>query len=162
MLLVVMNIGCDQVSKTVVRETVDYHQKIPVIADHLILTKVENTGAMLSAGSNLPPALKLLFLKGIPAIAILLMLGYMVSKTALDRWTAVALAFVCGGGIGNIFDRFAYGSVTDFLHLDLGWLQTGIFNLADVSIMVGTALFLVAYLVKTFGAKPTNPSVSPS
>jgi len=48
-----------------------------------------------------------------------------------------------GGGIGNMFDRYLYGSVTDFLHIDLGWLRTGVFNMADVSVMVGTALILL-------------------
>ena len=48
-----------------------------------------------------------------------------------------------GGGIGNIYDRLIHGSVTDFLHLDFGLFQTEIFNMADVSIMVGMLTILV-------------------
>ena len=49
----------------------------------------------------------------------------------------IGLCFVIGGGVGNLFDRMVYGSVTDFLYLKFGVFQTGIFNMADVSIMTG-------------------------
>ena len=63
--------------------------------------------------------------------------------------SAVALSFAIGGGIGNIYDRIIHGSVTDFMHIDFGFFETGIFNMADVSIMVGMLLFLVqSYLKK--------------
>ena len=58
--------------------------------------------------------------------------------------------FIVGGGIGNIFDRIAYGSVTDFLYVDLGFFATEIFNMADVSIVLGT-LIVLAYSI--FGKK---------
>ncbi|MDO8994488.1 MAG: signal peptidase II, partial [Daejeonella sp.] len=54
----------------------------------------------------------------------------------------VGWCFVIGGGTGNLYDRIVHGSVTDFLHLDLGLFQTGIFNLADVSIMIGMFIIL--------------------
>ena len=62
---------------------------------------------------------------------------------------SLGLAFIIGGGIGNIFDRIVYGSVTDFFHMDFVIFRTGIFNMADVSVMVGTSLLLVS----TFGKK---------
>jgi signal peptidase II len=45
--------------------------------------------------------------------------------------------------VENIYDRIQYGSVTDFLHINLGVFQTGIFNMADVSITTGTCMILV-------------------
>ena len=54
----------------------------------------------------------------------------------------IGLSFIIGGGIGNIYDRIVHGSVTDFLHIDLGLFRTGIFNMADVSIMVGMGIVL--------------------
>ena len=42
-----------------------------------------------------------------------------------------------------MYDRIIYGSVTDFLHIDFVIFQTGIFNLADVSIMAGMFLILI-------------------
>ena len=55
----------------------------------------------------------------------------------------IGMCFLIGGGIGNIIDRLLYGSVTDFLHIDFGLFRTGIFNLADVSIMVGIGILII-------------------
>jgi signal peptidase II len=35
------------------------------------------------------------------------------------------------------------GSVTDFLHIDFVIFQTGVFNLADVSIMIGAFVIVL-------------------
>ena len=56
----------------------------------------------------------------------------------------MGICFMVGGGIGNIYDRVIYGSVTDFLHIDFVLFQTGVFNLADVSIMIGLFMVIVA------------------
>ena len=60
----------------------------------------------------------------------------------------IGLCFVIGGGVGNLFDRILYGSVTDFLYLKFGIFQTGIFNMADVSIMTGISIVLLQFLLK--------------
>ena len=52
------------------------------------------------------------------------------------------MSFAIGGGIGNIYDRLVHGSVTDFMHINFGLFQTGIFNMADVSITTGMFIFL--------------------
>ena len=54
----------------------------------------------------------------------------------------LAFAFVIGGGIGNLIDRIAYGSVTDFLLIKLGMFKTGIFNMADMSVTTGVLILL--------------------
>ncbi|CAD5293424.1 Lipoprotein signal peptidase (fragment) [Imperialibacter sp. EC-SDR9] len=56
--------------------------------------------------------------------------------------TVLGICFMVGGGVGNIYDRLIYGSVTDFLHIDFVLFQTGIFNMADVSIMTGMFVIL--------------------
>jgi signal peptidase II len=65
-----------------------------------------------------------------------------LTKKNLSNLTIIAICFIVGGGIGNIYDRLIYGSVTDFLHIDFIIFQTGIFNMADVSIMTGTFIVL--------------------
>ncbi|MCB0634013.1 MAG: signal peptidase II [Lewinella sp.] len=140
--LIIGNIGCDQVSKSLVREKVEYHENIELIDDYFILTKVENTGALLSLGDSLSPGAKKLVLLVLPALMLLSLMVFVLVKNELDKQVIIGLSFIVGGGIGNIFDRFLYGSVTDFLHIDLGLLRTGIFNLADVSVMMGTAIIL--------------------
>ena len=56
----------------------------------------------------------------------------------------IALSLFLAGGFSNWFDRLNDGRVIDFLNVGIGGLRTGIFNVADVAIMVGAALFLIA------------------
>ena len=142
-LLIGANIGCDQVSKTIARDEIEYRENIPVIGDNLILTKVENKGAFLGLGSELPDWQRTILLLILPAIVMVGLLVYLLIKTDISRPNLIGLSFIVGGGIGNLFDRIVYGSVTDFLHMDFEIFRTGIFNMADVSVMVGTGLIFV-------------------
>lgn len=141
-LVVLLNIGCDQISKNIVRKNVSTEDYIPLIADNFILTNVENTGAMLGFGENLPPTLKIILLQVIPVLVLLVLLYRTLLKTYLNNILSLAFAFVIGGGIGNLIDRIAYGSVTDFFLLKAGIFKTGIFNMADVSVTIGALLIL--------------------
>lgn len=142
LLLIFVNIGCDQISKSVVREHLEYHEQIPLAGNHVLLTKVENSGAFLSLGDELGPVSKTLLLNLLPALTMLGLLFWLFQGKA-SRGIAIGVCCVIGGGIGNIIDRVAYGSVTDFLYIHYGFFRTGIFNFADVSITFG-ALFIIA------------------
>lgn len=142
-MLVVLNIGCDQLSKTVVRKNVEYRETIELVGKNFILTKVENDGAMLGFGSDLSPTLKIIFLQALPVVVLLVLLFRILRRSNMNRWLVFAFACVIGGGIGNLIDRIAHGEVTDFFHINLGeYLQTGIFNMADVSVTMGVLLIL--------------------
>lgn len=143
LLTVLVNIGCDQISKGMVRKHISYDEHIALVRHHITLTKVENTGAFLSLGNEWPSPLREILLVGLPILALITGLAVILIKQGLSPLFRVGASCVIGGGIGNIIDRTFRGSVTDFLHLKLGVFQTGIFNLADVSIMAGT--FLVMY-----------------
>lgn len=71
LLIVMCNIGCDQVTKVIVREKVDYNEKIELIDNHFTLTKVENSGAFLSMGDSLPLPIKFMLLSLIPLLLLL-------------------------------------------------------------------------------------------
>ncbi|MFD0939819.1 signal peptidase II [Pedobacter boryungensis] len=146
--IVALNIGCDQVSKSIVRQKIDYDENISIIKNHFILTKVENTGAFLSAGNNLPEAVRIILLSILPVLVLGYGLFYLLNKNNLSREMQIGLCFLIGGGIGNVYDRIVFGSVTDFLHIDFGIFRTGIFNLADVSIMIGIAILFIQSLKK--------------
>ncbi len=141
LLILICNLGCDQISKLIVRKEIDEYQNIEIIGSYLTLTKVENTGAFLSAGSDLPDFVKFIFLAIMPMLALCFGLFYMFTRKHLSWLSGVALAFAIGGGVGNIYDRIIFGSVTDFVHMDFGFFQTGIFNMADVSLLVSVFIF---------------------
>lgn len=141
--LLMLNIGCDQISKSIVRQRIDYNERIELLDSYLTLTKVENSGAFLSFGDSLPAVLKIILLSALPVLALGFGLVFLFSNKNIPLLSLLGICFAIGGGIGNIYDRIMYGSVTDFLHMDFGIFQTGIFNMADVSIMIGLALILI-------------------
>lgn len=147
LLIITFNIGCDQVSKNMIKRSVLPYQTIRVLNDHLTVTRVENSGAFLSAGDSMSKNAKHIFLTLIPMVAMALGLVYLFLKPVSNNML-VGLCFVIGGGVGNLFDRVLYGSVTDFLYVKFGVFQTGIFNLADVSIMAGMFIILLQFFLK--------------
>lgn len=140
--LVFLNVSCDQISKKIARKNIDNHERIQVIQDSLILTKVENKGAAYSWGSNWDPIVKRIVLQIIPAIVLLILLVMVLIKKEYPTVAIIGFSFVIGGGIGNVFDRIVYGSVTDFVYIDLGFFATEVFNMADVSIVIGALVVL--------------------
>lgn len=134
------NLGCDQISKEIARDRIDYRQVIEVVGDLFVLTKVENSGAFLSLGDEWPPAIKWVALVALPLLILAYGLYVMFAAQYMSYRTAFGLAFAIGGGFGNMYDRLVFGSVTDFMHLDFGLVRTGIFNMADLSITLGVML----------------------
>jgi signal peptidase II len=142
-LLIVFNIAIDQISKVVVRNTIDPTERIKVIGDFFQMMNVENTGAFLGMGSDMNPTLKLIFLLIIPVVVLGYLVYYILTNKELDKLSVIALSCIAGGGIANVFDRIAFGSVTDFFYLYLNdTFRTGIFNVADMSVSFGMIILL--------------------
>ena len=146
--LVLVNVGCDQISKNIARTHIQDRQFFSYINDTFILTITENTGAMLSLGDSLSPIFKVALLQIFPIIALLFMLRMTITNKGLSNEMITGLCFVIGGGLGNIYDRIVYGSVTDFMIIDFGIVHTAVFNMADVSVMFGALLIFFSYLKK--------------
>ena len=146
--LIVINIIADQVSKFWVRANVELGSESSIIGNTFTLHNVYNKGAFLGIGSDMNPTLKIIFLLVLPVIVLLIALRYLLTNKGLDQWTIVGLSFVIGGGIGNIYDRIVEGQVTDFWHIDFGGVfRTGIFNVADVSVMIGMGCILMSAIL---------------
>ena len=80
----------------------------------------------------------------LPVIVLSVVLYYLLTNLSLDRLSVIGFSFVAGGGIANLYDRFVHGSVTDFLFMDFSFVQTGIFNVADLSVTTGMILLIIA------------------
>ena len=142
LLLLTLNFGCDQISKKIVRIKISDYEHISIIKDRFTLTKVENSGAFLSLGDNMPYIFRLIILTGLPLLFLGYGLYFLFVKRNLLMTMQIALCFLIGGGIGNLYDRIVHGSVTDFMHMDFYIFQTGVFNFADISIMIGVGILL--------------------
>ncbi len=149
LLLILTNIGCDQVSKKIIRHNISENQTIGILRNHLIVMRVENAGAFLSFGDSLSKTVKNILLRVLPLIALTIALIYVFSKKDISAISTIAICFIIGGGVGNIFDRIFYGSVTDFLYIQFGIFQTGVFNMADLSITSGGVIILLQSLQKS-------------
>jgi len=147
LILLTANVGCDQISKYIVRQNLEYNVRKSVIDNFITLTKVENTGAFLSLGNNLPRSVYTVLMIFMPLIVLGYALYYLLTSKNQSNLTTVAIILIVGGGFGNIIDRILYGSVTDFLYFNFGLFHTGIVNLADISLTTGCFILLYENLI---------------
>ena len=73
----------------------------------------------------------------------------------LGRLQTFALSLMAAGGVGNLIDRWTAGHSTDFLNLGIGPIRTGIFNVADATLMAGCFLLLWAYRLEMLRNRKT-------
>ena len=138
-------VGCDQVTKSIAREHLLLGEQHSFMGDVFRLTLAENPGAFLSIGQSLPEHFRTtLFIVGVGLASLGALLAAFFAKS-LGPWHVAGLSLIASGGVGNWIDRLANdGRVTDFLNVGVGGLRTGIFNVADMVLMAGAALFFFA------------------
>jgi signal peptidase II len=141
-MLLLATVGCDRVTKHLATATLAEAPPQSYFADTLQLQYAENAGGFLSLGSGMPDWARTgLFTFGVGFT--LIALAVLALK---DRWTGLPLAgasLVFAGGVSNLIDRIARGTVIDFMSIGIGPLRTGIFNVADVAIMIGLVLIVM-------------------
>ena len=142
LIVIATTIGCDRVTKHVAETTLVGQGSHSYLADTVRLEWTQNPGAFLGLGADWPTGLRTTFFTGGNA----LLLTVLVIAAVRLRWSGPALlglAFFVAGGASNLADRLAHGTVTDFINVGVGSLRTGIFNVADVAIMLGAALVAI-------------------
>lgn len=144
--LVILNIACDQISKTLIRNNIRDNEVIYMINDNIILKKIENSGAIMNLGANLPDMLKTIYFKILPIIFLIYLLRIILTKPKISKKVVIGISLAVGGGFGNLFDRIFYGAVTDFIVVNIGFLETAVFNIADISIVIGVIIVFIEIL----------------
>ena len=142
LVLLLFTVGCDRLTKNIAVNHLAGEPARLYLFGLLRLEYAENTGAFLSMGATLPSAMRTALLTG--GVAVLLMVVALLAIR--NRWTGACLvgaALMWAGGVSNLIDRAFQGSVVDFINLGIGSLRTGIFNVADIAVMLGAALILV-------------------
>jgi signal peptidase II len=150
LLILIVDIGLDRITKVYIRNNFRYYEEIlPFKGNyHFLITRTENTGAFLSLGDSLANPWRFILLTLLPAAVLLFGLVYVLIKTNLHKLNALGIILVLAGGIGNLYDRWVYNGVTDFMFIKFKWFQTGVFNVADMSIMAGVGVLLVHSFLK--------------
>jgi signal peptidase II len=146
--IVSINIGCDQSTKFLAKKYLKNTETIQVIDNFFILRYAENNGAFLSMFSALPASFRFIVLIILPSIALMGMLLYLIRNAGQSRLMIFSLGCILGGGISNVMiDRiFNNQNVVDFMNVGIGTIRSGIFNFADLSIMLGAGLIILISL----------------
>jgi signal peptidase II len=145
LILIIINIAADQISKFWIRANIDAGSISEIIGKNFTLHNVENTGAFLGMGSDLGEPWRTILLLVLPVAVLIVVIYHVFKEKHMDWFTLIGFSCILGGGIANIYDRIALGSVTDFWRIDLGGIfKTGIFNVADLSVSIGMILLLIS------------------
>lgn len=118
------------------------HVPHELLGEIVRLTLAYNPGAAmsLSLGSHSRIGFSLL------AAAALVVMAHLYRRTAPgDRQAAAGLALIAAGAVGNLLDRLrSERGVVDFIDIGLGGWRFWTFNVADMAILLGAALLVLA------------------
>lgn len=132
-------IGCDRVTKYVASTTLAEAPARSFLADTFRLEYAENRGAFLGLGADWPLPLRRAVLD-IGNGLLLLALSVLALRGRWPGRAPLGVALFVAGGASNLVDRLAHGAVIDFMNVGIGPLRTGIFNVADMAIMLGAGI----------------------
>jgi signal peptidase II len=154
---VTATIGCDRVTKHVAATTLSQSPSQSFVADTFRLEYVENTGAFLGLGADWPrPVRTTVF--GVGNALLLVALPLVASRQRWPPRALLGLALFVAGGASNLADRLTQGVVIDFMNVGVGSLRTGIFNVADMAIMLGAVILVLEGCRSRSHARPESPN----
>ncbi|PIW68471.1 MAG: signal peptidase II [Candidatus Omnitrophica bacterium CG12_big_fil_rev_8_21_14_0_65_42_8] len=142
-LSVVLILLIDQVSKVVISSKLSPGESIPIIKDILHITFVKNTGAAFGLFKD-----STFFFIVVSVIAVVI-IGSIFLKAVrngifYDNFLFnFGLILIMSGALGNLIDRVRLRYVVDFIDLRI-W---PVFNFADTSITIGTALLAISFAI---------------
>jgi signal peptidase II len=140
-LLLAGTAACDRATKHFAMTTLAGAPDQAYLAGTVRLTYHENPGAMLGLGAGWSPSARTAIFQ-IGNGLFLLATAVLTLRGGFSRLGQLALLLLFAGGASNLVDRVTLGRVIDFLNVGIGPLRSGIFNVADVAILTGTAVLL--------------------
>ncbi|MGN2252273.1 signal peptidase II [Frateuria sp. GZRe12] len=143
LLLSLLVIGLDQVTKIWALHALQpAGMPHPVIPGFLNWTLAFNTGAAFSFLAQGDGWQRWFFV--VLALMISGALVVWLARTARRDWrTALPLALIVGGALGNLIDRLHAAQVTDFIQVYYQQWSYPVFNVADCGISVGAVLLIL-------------------
>lgn len=100
------------------------------------------------------------------AFSFALVTALVLVVTALVAWQAwhgfmqqrnvTGEILVLAGALSNVYDRFVYGGVIDFIALEYHGYYWPLFNIADIAVVIGVVLMVYEigrYEIKGYGAR---------
>jgi len=140
----------DQISKYLVRSSMELHETIPLIKDFFHLTYVSNDG--MAFGINFPGGIYLFTAASF--ILTIFLIGYLWHERNGHILLRIGLALIIAGAIGNFIDRIMFKEVVDMFDFIFWGYHWYIFNVADSAVTVG----MILYLAYSFFLQPKTQS----
>jgi len=131
----------DQITKGIASAQLTMFQPVPVMP-MFNFTLMHNEGAAFSFLSDAGGWQRWFFtaLASIVSIAIVIWITKLKPE---EKWTALSLALILGGAVGNLIDRVRLGYVVDFIDVYYETAHWPAFNIADSAIFVGAAIMII-------------------
>lgn len=142
LLVIIGAVGLDQLTKWLAVTYLKGGESFPLWEGVLHFTYVENTGAAFGSFKD-----HRWFFMITSTVMIIALVAYYFAARPRDWVTVTALAFITGGGIGNMIDRILMGYVVDFVDFTL--INFAVFNVADIFVCVGVGLMCLALILET-------------
>jgi signal peptidase II len=166
----------DQVTKQMALHMLEWYKEFPVMA-HLNWYLTDNPGAAFSFLSDAGGWQRWFF----TVLALVVSVGlvfWMKGLKSHERYTAIGIAFILSGALGNVIDRILYGYVVDFIqyyysstqsclwgfsfHRDLagGECIWPAFNIADSAITIGAGFLILELVLDSTKRRKMKPQSS--
>lgn len=141
-LIIAAVVVLDRLSKWLVIQRLPEAHDVTIIPGLFQLSHWENTGAAFSMFAESSSPWRTLGLIGFSVVAVIVISFLLWKSGHAFNATTLALTLIMGGALGNLWDRIARGTVTDFLDFYLGQHHWPPFNIADSAIVVGSLLLI--------------------
>ncbi len=131
---------------------------VEVFGKYLQFVYAENAGAFLGFGGGWSREVRFFVFALFVFFGLGGMFWYLIKRENL-KVNLYAYSFILAGGFGNLWDRVFHedGHVVDFLLIEVyGPLRTGVFNIADIFIVIGVLLALLGEYIFNKNSNSTN------
>ena len=139
LVLILFIFGIDRISKIYIIQTIQLEGSDIFLYDFLNLTLNWNRGiafGLLSSNANL-------FYHIVSALILLIIVYLIYLMVTSDNFGKIIISFIVGGAIGNVYDRFTYFAVPDFIDFHIEDFHWFTFNFADVFISLGIFVMIL-------------------
>ncbi len=140
LIIAAITLLCDQISKVIIATILKLNEIKVIIPNFFQLHYINNYGAAWNILDN-----KIPIIIGISLIFLIIIYRYMYLIETNQR-NNIAFGLLVGGLVGNLIDRWLFGYVRDFLDFQIFSYDYPVFNLADIAIVMGVILLIIAII----------------
>ena len=133
-------LAIDQITKVASSILLEFNKSLTVIKDFFYFTLCHNEGAAWGIFSNT----KIIILIG--TIIALITIYHFIYCFKQNKRNTLAFGLLLGGLSGNLIDRLLFGYVRDFLDFYIFGYDYPVFNIADICIVFGVILLIIAVI----------------